>query len=76
MPNEQPAMQRGKKDSVLDDTWKFVVVIEGGLIAPDEETVRAYCLANISFTAGFGQQVGNITVAAKRQELPGGLKLE
>ena len=57
----------GVKDSPLNRPFLWRVTIEGGSEAPDKETVRAMCLANISFTAGLGQMVGNIHVGVKEQ---------
>lgn len=70
MAENKSDMHRGKRDTPLDSPHIFRVIIEGGLEAPDIETVRAFCMANISFTAGFGQMVASIRVQAGPQELP------
>lgn len=57
----------GVQDSALNQPYKFMVLIEGGVEAPDEETVRAMCLSNVSFSAGFGQMVSGIRVVAREQ---------
>ena len=58
----------GVRDSALNRPLKFAVIIEGGVEAPDQETARAFCLSNVSFTAGFGQMVSQIRVAIQEQE--------
>ena len=60
----------GVKDSALNRPFKFRAIIEGGMEATDTETVRQMCLANISFTAGFGQMVNEIRVQVGEQTTP------
>lgn len=57
----------GQAESPLNKQFLWRVTIEGGSEADNKETVRAMCLANISFTAGFGQMVSGIHVGVKEQ---------
>lgn len=68
MPQQQRPTP--KREGPLDQPIKFRVIIEGGFEAPDDETARAYCMASISFTAGFGQQISAVRVAIAPQQLP------
>lgn len=67
MSTEKPAAT--KPDHVLDTPWEFTLIIQGAVECPDEETVRAYCLASVSLTAAFSQFVGHMRVAVRPQQL-------
>lgn len=69
MPPNRTDMMPGKRDTPLDTPIQFRIIIEGAIEAPDMETVRAFCLANISFTAGFGQMVAGIHVQTAPQKV-------
>ena len=51
----------------LEKPFRFRMAIEGSCPAHDEEMVRAFVMANVSFTAILGQMVSNVRVAAIEQ---------
>lgn len=68
MPDRPTRGPSGIKDSSLNAPYHFRCLIEGGVEGPDPETVRAMVLANISFTAGFGQMISQIRVGVGDQK--------
>lgn len=68
MPNHEDRPANVKKDSPLDIPYHFVMVIEGGLEAPDRETVEGFCMASVSTSAAFSQLVQHMKVVVMPQE--------